>query len=666
MPHANRTARYGWRAVLPVLVAWLGGFPPAHAGAVVGLGVQHLETSSLVIEGLKLRGQLDGPAVVTLDSLKVGDLHWRKVYGRCEKSAMAIDEKVWHCPRLYLRQPGKPDLQVAASYDAEAKHLSLQSRQARWKLVISPQITRFEARSTPMAALQKVAAWIGLGKAMPGVQGSLTFKALQRGDGQWQGNGFLSQGGFSTKDGGLAAEQVTARFSFRWLNGGEASVAFERGLFWAAPWLVDLQGLESDLQIALGRGGQWKIDNLKLVAPALGRMTAKIQASGRGMVPKQISGRIAWPDVAPLAAKLLSPWWQAQGGSAWTGKGQLDLAFDWRSGTFRQFAVSADSVSLSSSDGRYGLTNLSARLPWQSEGEGRWWLRWNGLKLGVLPLGAATLQGEMKAGRLMLETTEIPFLDGTLHAGPGHWQPAVQKNASSGALVLALAPVSLNRLAPLLGWPSMGGSLAGSVPAIRWQRDKLTLDGGFALQVFDGYVVASKLQLLSPFGHAPRLVSEVEFRDLDLRLMTDTYDFGRIEGRIEGGVKGLEMVNWVPERFEVRIATADVPGPRRLSNLAVQNIAALGGGGATAAIQGSFLRLFRNFGYRRLGVSARLEQGVCLVDGIAAAPGGGYLLVEGSGTPAVNVIGYNRRIAWAELVDRMKRVITGNAPIIVK
>ena len=84
----------------------------------------------------------------------------------------------------------------------------------------------------------------------------------------------------------------------------------------------------------------------------------------------------------------------------------------------------------------------------------------------------------------------------------------------------------------------------------------------------------------------------------------------------------------------------------------MESITALGGPGAAAAIQRSFLGFFERFGYKRMGLSCRLREGVCEMDGLAEK-GGGYMLVEGGGVPALSVVGYNRRIDWQELLDRL-------------
>ena len=97
----------------------------------------------------------------------------------------------------------------------------------------------------------------------------------------------------------------------------------------------------------------------------------------------------------------------------------------------------------------------------------------------------------------------------------------------------------------------------------------------------------------------------------------------------------------------------------------MENITALGGAGATAAIQGTFLRFFREFGYEKLGLSCKLERGVCTMGGIEDVPGA-YVIIKGGGIPSLSVLGYNRAVDWNELVDRVQRVIQQNVRMIVQ
>ncbi|HZN23115.1 MAG TPA: hypothetical protein VFB75_02750, partial [Burkholderiales bacterium] len=151
----------------------------------------------------------------------------------------------------------------------------------------------------------------------------------------------------------------------------------------------------------------------------------------------------------------------------------------------------------------------------------------------------------------------------------------------------------------------------------------------------------------------------------DLELLTRTFDFGTITGRIDARVKGLELVGWDPVKFDGRLESSPGDYPRKISQRAVQNITALAGAGAAAAIQRSLLRFFEQFGYQRLGLSCKLQNGVCEMDGIERAPQG-YVIVKGGGIPAISVIGYNRAVDWRELVERLKRITQENVKPIVK
>ncbi len=183
--------------------------------------------------------------------------------------------------------------------------------------------------------------------------------------------------------------------------------------------------------------------------------------------------------------------------------------------------------------------------------------------------------------------------------------------------------------------------------------------------MFDGTVEAKNLVLLDIFGKAPRVQADVVMQNLDLGLVTRTYSFGNITGRMDARIAGLELVNWQPLKFDARLESSAGDYPRKISQAAVQNISALGGAGASAAIQRSVLRFFEQFGYDKLGWACKLQNGVCEMSGVEDRPPG-YVIVKGGGIPAITVIGYNRRVEWQELLNRIKRVTQGNVKAIVE
>ncbi|MBZ0093273.1 MAG: hypothetical protein K8F27_13770, partial [Sulfuricellaceae bacterium] len=215
------------------------------------------------------------------------------------------------------------------------------------------------------------------------------------------------------------------------------------------------------------------------------------------------------------------------------------------------------------------------------------------------------------------------------------------------------------------GWPLMHGSLSGMIPQVHYAQHSLTVDGALLIRAFDGTTVVQNLSLLDPMGLAPRLKADIEMRGLELDQLTRTFSFGNMQGRIDADVRGLELSAWQPVKFDARVYSSPGNYPRKISQRAVENISSLGGAGAAAAIQRSFLRFFKQFGYDRIALSCRLRNGVCSMDGVEAGQGG-YVIVKGGGIPAITVIGYNRSVGWDELLGRLKRITQDNVKPIVQ
>ncbi|PIQ13059.1 MAG: hypothetical protein COW70_06725 [Hydrogenophilales bacterium CG18_big_fil_WC_8_21_14_2_50_58_12] len=184
-------------------------------------------------------------------------------------------------------------------------------------------------------------------------------------------------------------------------------------------------------------------------------------------------------------------------------------------------------------------------------------------------------------------------------------------------------------------------------------------------KVFDGTAVVKDLSLHEPFGRVPRLSATLDMRNLDLDLLTSAFSFGNMQGRIDVSVAGLELSDWRPVQFDAKVASSPGNYPKKISQKAVQSISSLGGVGAAAAIQRSFLSFFEQFGYERIGLSCALRNGVCLMDGVEPAPHG-YVIVKGGGIPAISVIGYNHQVSWDELLERLKRVTQKNVKPVIQ
>ena len=111
-------------------------------------------------------------------------------------------------------------------------------------------------------------------------------------------------------------------------------------------------------------------------------------------------------------------------------------------------------------------------------------------------------------------------------------------------------PISMAPLARAFGWPEFQGTLAGTIPDLQMRQGAVTLGGNLEAAVFDGRIVVRDLQLQNPLGRFPRLFANIDVQDLDLELVTSTFSFGMITGRLSGEIRELETFAWMPVAFD--------------------------------------------------------------------------------------------------------------------
>lgn len=294
-------------------------------------------------------------------------------------------------------------------------------------------------------------------------------------------------------------------------------------------------------------------------------------------------------------------------------------------------------------------------------------LRWREGALFGLDLGESELQFSTHGRQFrLLQPARIPLLDGAIDL-----ESFRVRNAGTPKVAFmvdaTLQPISAQRLCRSFGWPEFGGRLGGVISKLRMREGVITLGTTLRAQVFDGVVTIKDLRLEQPFGTWPRFYSSIALDDLDLEILTGAFSFGRITGRLSGAIDGLQLFNWTPVAFDARLYTpASDRSKHRISQRAVENIGSIGGGGSgvAAALSSGFMRFFDDFNYDRLGLSCRLENEVCVMDGVAPAPTGGYYLVKGKGLPRIDVIGSARRVDWPRLVRQLIAVTESEGPVV--
>ena len=360
--------------------------------------------------------------------------------------------------------------------------------------------------------------------------------------------------------------------------------------------------------------------------------------------------------VLPSAyATYLQPWLTESLAGNLEMAGQLrgDVRID--QGGLVQASADLQSISLSEKGGLFGLDNLSGHLAWSVTAAPEYsTLSWDSGHVYRVSLGRTAIELESTGQTVrLLQPVRIPVLDGALDI-ESFSLAYPSREALHWDIDGILTPVSMQQLTRALEWPEFGGRLSGVIPAVRYDAGVLSVGGVLLVRVFDGEVTLRDLELTNPLGLVPRLRVNAKVDNIDLESLTRAFSFGRIEGRLDGHVDNLLLESWMPVAFDAAFATPEDDKSRhRISQKAVDNISNIGGGGVGGALSRSFLRIFEDFPYDRLGIRCRLQNGVCEMGGVAPAENG-YYLVKGSFLPPrLDVVGFADRVNWDSLVAQI-------------
>ena len=201
------------------------------------------------------------------------------------------------------------------------------------------------------------------------------------------------------------------------------------------------------------------------------------------------------------------------------------------------------------------------------------------------------------------------------------------------------------------------------MPDVVYRDGRITTGGAIVINVFDGNVVVRNLTVERPLQTRPVVRADVDIWGLALEPMTRAFSFGEIQGRLDGRVHDLVLESWRAVSFDAGFATPpDDDSRHRISQNAVDNLAALGGG--AGALSSTFLGFLQTFSYDRLGVSCRLRHGVCEMGGVEPAERGYYIVKGGGLPPRIDVLGFNERVAWDTLIERLRNITRTGGPII--
>lgn len=633
------------------------------------LSLGEFSRPGLGLAGLELAYDVrNGRLVARAGHLEIAGQQWRDVRLQC--AAASLQGTQLKCSRGELSfAEGKAALAFSFSLDLERQagdiEIALEDGGHLKAAMSSGGELRFLLDNLSLSKVSRW--WPALAAWAP--TGSMSAKGVYR-NGALKAQGSLREAGFSSQTGLQAAEDLELTFSLEarperqgW--GWTADLSWMAGQAYLDPFFIQALPWSMNAHGWLG-ADRLELTEAVLQMPGVAQVAVSAVFSLGGQRLERFSFSLAGGELAVLGPTWIAPLVAPANREAVNFGGRLAAGLEWADGELlaADFVLEEASFGMEAGAGGEGFAfgPVNGYLPWRMAGEASGELsvgegRWERLSLGRFSMPVEARDGTLRLGR-----TAIPLLDGAVVFDDVHVRRQAGQWLGAGSVVIE--PLSVRLLTEALGLPLMNGVLAASVPGLGFRPGEITLDGALVVSVFDGYLQATGLRILEPLGASSRLQADVELRHLDLAQLTETFSFGSVAGFVDADITGLELSRWRPVAFDARLYSSPGNYPRRISQRAVEDLAALGGGGAVAAIQRGLLGLFRDFGYRDLALGCVLKEGVCSMSGLSSRGDGSFLIVQGGGLPALDVIGYNPRVDWDELVSRLQRVIAEGASVV--
>lgn len=653
--------------------------------------IEKATTPVATLQGIDVR--LDWPAQATQGELRLQvalfdapDLgyRWRNVVWRCPLRRDAGPR--WRCTGSVRSASGGP-LPLSLDLGPATTDASLASGGGKLgvsRSAATPDLTRVDLRKVPIAWAQALLAqaWKDAQLKTGTLDGSLHIQAPSDRPLRIAGILTAQDVALETADASVAGEKIGGRFAIDYRRTAQTSLVsidatLAGGEFLAGSTYLSLPSSPVGLQIdAIQQAGQgWRVPTIAwrdgAVLVADGSAAFDADANLREL---QIDARST--DMAPLRERYLTGQLALFGLGEVTLDGAMALGVRVRDGALASLDAHLDRVGLHDPADRFGFSKLDGDVRYAGSGQVDSLLSWSGGKLYGLDFGASQLPLRSRDGVLTFRApVSVPIMGGTLRFEDVTIRPPKGDAGLDMRFALALDDIDFGRVSAAVGLPAFQGQLSGRIPQARYADEQLVFDGGLSMNLFDGRVAFSSLALERPFGTAPSLSADIAFDNLDLLRLTEVLDVGSITGRLDGSINGLRLVDWTPVAFDAEFHSDAAEAKRsgvkqRISQRAVQNISSVGDASFVGSLQGQLIGLFDDFGYARIGIACRLGNQVCHMAGLdgasAGSRSGGFTIVQGSGLPRLGVVGFNREVDWATLVERIAAAGKGDIKPVVE
>ncbi len=612
---------------------------------------------SLNIQNLRLPEPLD---TIKLVNIHCPEVKFREDGLECKKGLADVQSDWLNSPRIpfsfYLSKTNSrlnlEKITIAGGRVTLAASFSNQ----RWQ-------TKLQATNLNLGVVQKK---VKLGLFEP-VKGKLDITINARGKGGILSNVdahmSLKQGNIQAKDGRIATEKLklVATIKAQMRNNAwhfNSQIEFQDGAIYAEPVYLETGSKPILLKLSGDRQEQGKnivLDSVEITHPHV----LTLNAQGRFGLNKEADGQVSLQvdDLKTASEVYIQPLFAATAMEGLGFSGKLKADVDIVQQTLTNLQLSFSHLGVTDSEDRVNLQGGIGEINWSKQAAPvKSKFSWQRLTMFSLPIDASEIYFTAAGNSFGLDQPAmLPLFDGNVvinkfamtlkdsQKPDVHFQGAIRN-------------VSLEQLTQTLNWQPLSGEINGEIPGVSFRDNKLGIDGALKVQVFDGEVIIKDLAVSGLFSPLPKFYTDVEINQLDLDQITSRFDFGNMQGRLSGSIQDMYLESWKPVTFYAWFGTPENDDSKhRISQKAVNNLASIGGGGAANLLSRTYLRFFEDFGYDKVGVGCYLYEGVCQLMGVGAAKQG-YYIVKGGGLPRIDVIGYNSRVDWNVLMERLGRI----------
>lgn len=215
--------------------------------------------------------------------------------------------------------------------------------------------------------------------------------------------------------------------------------------------------------------------------------------------------------------------------------------------------------------------------------------------------------------------------------------------------------IDLQQLTQVLELTPMQGSLTADLGEFKYIGGLLQSEGEARIDVFGGTIEIRNLRARDIFSSYRSFEGDIDFHGIDLEQLTRTFEFGEINGIIDGYIHELRMFGKIPSAFVAEIATRD-QGERNISVKALNNLTVISQGGLSAALSRGVYRFIDFYRYRKIGLFCALRNDVFVLKGTARSDSDLHLVDGGLLPPRINVLAPGTGVSFREMLRRLERI----------